>query len=519
MSSSAPRRFWQGGLILYLALWFVANLFFLETYPFLHGDEPWLSGLSRHMAETGRLAVTEPFYDLYPRRPHAFKIFFHICQIVFLRLFGNNLFSFRLLSLLSGTAALALFHRLFRLSSPSSPRGLPLAATVLLSLDIQFIYLSHLARQEIIMISLMLLSLNLLLNASPKTDRTSRSSVLSGLTLGLALGFHPNAFIIAWPASLLMAVGLLSGHRKAGEALSFLGTAAVTVLLLTLLSLSFNNNFFTDYLNYGRPLGVTDPLGSKALALPGFLKTVLIGPEGTYHLPKIWHHPPLFLLALATVKKGKLPALGLLGLTAGLLILGKYSPPSYGFYLPFLYLSLGNLGRLTKPVSPATGLYYPLLFLLLISLFSGGSTLKRELSPVTENYNDYLTKLEIYLPQNGIVLGHLNLEYYLDRGRLYHWRNLSGLTGDGVASYLRERKITHIVITEEIDFLYSHSPRWDMLYGPVSGWYPPLKEFLEDSCTLEGRFSSPGYGTRIAPYRHRGDWSVSVYRINPSNRE
>ena len=67
----------QNIFFIYLIIWFVINLLFLTQFPFVHTDEPWLSGLSRSILENDSPTVTEDFFDLYERHPHALKILFH----------------------------------------------------------------------------------------------------------------------------------------------------------------------------------------------------------------------------------------------------------------------------------------------------------------------------------------------------------------------------------------------------------------------------------------------------------
>ncbi|MDC7235361.1 MAG: 4-amino-4-deoxy-L-arabinose transferase, partial [Spirochaetales bacterium] len=93
-------------LFLYLVIWFVSSLFFLTDYPFVHSDEPWLSGLTRSMMDSSSLSSTEDFFDLYERNPHALKVLFHLLQMPFIRLLGYSLFSVRLLSLTAGLISL-----------------------------------------------------------------------------------------------------------------------------------------------------------------------------------------------------------------------------------------------------------------------------------------------------------------------------------------------------------------------------------------------------------------------------
>ena len=67
-------------LLALLALFFLFGILTLTRYPFVHSDESWLAGLTRAMMEEGSPAVTEPFFDLKPRWPHAIKILFHLLQ-------------------------------------------------------------------------------------------------------------------------------------------------------------------------------------------------------------------------------------------------------------------------------------------------------------------------------------------------------------------------------------------------------------------------------------------------------
>ena len=69
-----------------ILFFFIINILFLNNFPFIHSDEPWLSGLSRQIWQSQSFQATEPFFDLKPRHPHALKIFFHSLQIFFLKI-------------------------------------------------------------------------------------------------------------------------------------------------------------------------------------------------------------------------------------------------------------------------------------------------------------------------------------------------------------------------------------------------------------------------------------------------
>ena len=58
-------------IYIYLLVYFILNILFLVDFPFVHSDEPWLSGLSRAMMESRSLAVTEPFLIVLKEIPIA----------------------------------------------------------------------------------------------------------------------------------------------------------------------------------------------------------------------------------------------------------------------------------------------------------------------------------------------------------------------------------------------------------------------------------------------------------------
>ncbi|MBN2625152.1 MAG: hypothetical protein JXA95_00695 [Spirochaetales bacterium] len=492
---------------IYLILWFGVNLLFLTDFPFVHTDEPWLSGLSRSMTEQGSPAATEDFFDLYPRHPHALKIIYHMLQIGFIRLFGYSLFTVRLLSLTAGAASLFLFHRLAAgVRREEHPGMIPFLMMVWLSLDVQFLYAAHMARQEILLVLMMLAILNILVRRGYEPLNVA----LAGGLLGLSLGIHPNAFLIAWPAGLYMLYRIITKSASWKGGMLFLGAAALTASLFVLISLSFNRNFFADYGSYGAPLGVLDPPGLKILKAPRFFGKLFLRQGGTYYTPPVQMQMVLFLplLALALYRrKGIISLCGVAGYTAGLVILGKYSQPSLVFLFPFYYL-------LWAEIADRKLVNYLIAFLMGTTLFFSA----REITGEKESYAEYWNELSQYLPADGIALGNLYCEYALPEGHFYDWRNLSELPGHNLnlASYMADRNIEYVVLSGEIDFYYRNRPTWNMIYGNPSGWYPQLQELLRDQAVLIGEFESPGYGMRIAAYRYREPWKVRIYKVSIS---
>ena len=80
-------------LTLYIAIYVAVSSGCLTEFPLMHSDESWLAGLSRNMLAERNVGATETFFDAKVRYPHTFKTLFHLCQILFIRIFGYSLSS------------------------------------------------------------------------------------------------------------------------------------------------------------------------------------------------------------------------------------------------------------------------------------------------------------------------------------------------------------------------------------------------------------------------------------------
>lgn len=502
-------------ILIYLSLWLLANLFFLTDYPFVHSDEPWLSGLSRSMMENSSLSSTEDFFDLYERNPHAIKILFHMVQIPVIKVLGYSIFSVRLISLLAGFFSLALFYNLLlQFYSGEKKQWISLITTVWVSLDIQFIYISHLARQEIILILILLSMLNLL--ASENMTPIKRG-VLTGLLAGVAVGFHPNSFIIAWPIGLILLLEIIRGKRKWNEGIFFLLSAGCIAALFVGLSFHFNPDFINDYRTYGAPLGVLDSADIKLIKLPGFYSKLYHQISGTYHTANIRMQMIFFPIMLVTAliqkdkKAGIYSLIGFIAYNIALLIIGKYSQPSISFLLPFYYLSASVLIKHLISIKRNKAMRSVISIFIISTLIITITEINRE----KESYSDYLSQLQNHIPENSALLGGLCMDFVIPEGQLYDWRNLYYLRENKVdlEDYIRERNIQYIVVPEELSYIYKNRPYWNVLYGNIAHWYPQLLYFTENECSLVKEINS-SYGIRIAAYRYSQPWYVRIYKVN-----
>lgn len=576
-------------LAVYIFCYFLVSFSFLTAFPFVHSDESWLSGLTRNMMESGELGVTETFYDLKPRYPHAIKLVFHLLQMPMLGLFRYQIFSVRLLSLLFGCAALILFYfllkRIFSMPGESLDRCLedegisgqlpgrefpgegscwyPLAGTVLLSADIQFIYASHFARQEIILVCCIIACVLAVITKRPAA---------AGLITGLSIGLHPNSFLIgAMCAAMLFpsirqtgdggqagGPSVLSGkfpeswrRLEAWKALlKYAGITAVFAAFFVAVSLSFDRGFFRHYLEYGNSeFDIGAPVTSKLLELPYFFQKIWYGVSGTYYVPDIRFEFVLFGLAAvflaALLLSGKLKyraeavliGKGIAGMLLGMVLIGRYNQTGIVFLFPLFFLMVllaaANLAERPEPGSKKaerrTGFLQFRLFrtgsrargavhggLVMVLILTVASLSAIQIAPWLKfSYDDYLGEIAKAVPRDSKVLANLNSEYYFENGKLLDYRNLSYLKDEGMSieEYVRKNKIEYIVLSDEMDLIYSQRPVWNMIYGNPR-YMEELHRFLEEHCVPVHRFRNDLYGIRIVQYIDSGRaFTVQIFKV------
>lgn len=507
-------RPWQV-LVGYLCLYAAFSLWSLTRFPFVHSDESWLSGLTRHMLQSGSVGVTEPFFDLKPRYPHAIKTLFHLLQMLMLRLFGYEVGSFRLLSLLGGLAALGVFYALL-LRQTRRP-WLSVLGTTLLSLDVQFLYASHFARSEILVL------LGMLGCFWALGDREHRHPVLAAVITGLCVGLHPNSFVAAGLCGSVLVLGSSrrDWKRTLRQLALYTGVVALFALAFIGLSLRMDPDFFRHYYGeYGADYQVHGTLLEKLAETGPYFQRLFEQVSGTYYTPDIRWQLLLFgaalVLAPALPGKGRgqlRPALcALLGIWLAMALMGRYGQPYVVFYFPFGYLLVIQL---LAPLRKGRGL----ALLGALAALTGWMTFPQVLPALEqpEQYDRYLAKIASVVPSDAKTLGNLNAEYHFQDGKLLDYRNLPYLEREGLtlSAYLRSRQVRYILYSSELELLYDLRPRWDHIYGDP-GFLPELKRLLEEECRLEYQFVDNQYGNRVVSYQHTGrEFTVSIYRFLP----
>lgn len=496
-------------IIIYLTAFFMLNLLFLSKYPFMHSDESWLSGLTRAMMSEGP-GVTEPFFDLMPRFPHAIKILFHGIQMPFILAFGYNLFAVRLVSLLFGTALLYVFYKLCKLLFGGDIK--PLVMTVVLSVDVQFIYASHMARQDIIIAFGIVAVLYFVMLGIESWSY--KKDVIAGVLTGVFVGVHPNSLMIALAVGALYLYYIFAKKLKVRNLLVLVGVVAAFAGVFIGVSYSFDSQFLPHYMKFGSTLGVDMSLLEKVQYLPSYFEKLFLGVSGTYYTPPIGLQLTLFGAAViggaiaVYWKRGVLRILvPLVCVVAGIVFIGRYSQPAVILLFPLCWLLVFYMMDMLPKVLKAVCLVLVGAAVLAVSLFT-------IVPDIDNDYEEYVSHVESSVPKNAKVLANLNTEYAFSEGTMLDVRNLQFLEDEGLTfeEYVRSRGVEYIVYPQEMDFIAERRPVWNIIYGNVIPYYDDMKRFLAEECSVVSEFTSP-YAMRIVQYSDRQEWTVTVYRV------
>lgn len=504
-------------LVLFGIIYILFNLIYLTRFPFVHSDESWLGGLSRSILELGDYSTTESFFDLYSRNPHALKVLFHTLQIVFIKLMGYEVFTLRLISLIFGLLTIFWFYKLAKIIFCSSV--LALAASILLAVDIQYIYASHFARQEIILLFVLIFTIHFLLKHLPNMKFLHNLTL--GTIIGLSIGLHPNSFLVFLCVTFIYLFHIFNKSLQPSELLIFISTVSCFAALFVALSLYLDPLFFSHYSSYGNQFGVLDSIGSKFSEITYFYQKLYYGVSGTYYTPDLrlqfFVFGFVFLLSLLISFLGSnkqlnikiIPViLSIIAINIGIIFIGRFNQTSIVFIFPLFYILVlyvleGLKKRLRWVVITLLGLT------LIISSFMN-------IQPFLKySYEEYLQQISRVVAKDSIVLANINCEFYFDNGKLYDYRNLAFLQENSLdfEEYISKNNIAFIIHPEEMDLIFEQRPRWNGLYGNVYPYYEDMNNFLQHNCELISEFSHPTYGIRISEYINEKEWRIKIYKV------
>jgi 4-amino-4-deoxy-L-arabinose transferase-like glycosyltransferase len=517
-----------------ILLFFALNLFILKSYPFIHSDEAWLSGLSRNILESKDFTVTEDFFDLMPRNPHAIKIFFHSLQIVFIKIFDYSIFTVRLISLIASLLSLYFFYKISIFISSS--KIISIFGTLIIAVDIHYIYTSHLARQEIILLLIFLTAffylINNFINNPKKLEKYNHTNsifrknkikkdIILALILSIGMGIHPNIFIISLPFIIIYSYELLFNKKlNFKNYFAFGATLAFNALLFILLSFRFDSSFLSNYAEYGESLGVLNSAAVKFDSLDYFYKKIFYRVSGTYYIPPVKIQLIIFALVLIIAfiflfnKKKKIDLyliLSVIGINLGYIIIGRYNQTSIIFIFPVFYLLIVSiLSHLSKFSLKSSYLVFSVIFII-ISI----NTVFALKNDNFSSYQKYINNISQVVAADDNVLANLNSGYYFENGNLFDYRNLAYLTENNLsfADYIEKNNIDYIIYPEEMDFIYNSRPEWNIIYGNLYPYYNDMQEYLNNNTELVYEFTDSTYAMRIVRYIGEKNWYVKVYRV------
>ena len=498
-------------LIVFLIAWFLVNLSFLTQFPFMHSDETWLSTLSRNMMTQGDFGVTESVFDLVPRYPHAIKIVFHVIQIAFIKVFSYELFSVRLVSLIFGTATIYFFYQL--LDELVDSKWLAGLGTLLLALDVQFVYAAHLARAEALLMMMLVLALWLVIRW--RDDHEFKHDMLLGCLLGVSIGIHPNSLFLALAIGFVYLWQWRDGNISFRNILLLILVVSLFAGFFVGFSYLFDSEFIPHYLSFGSTLGVAQTFGDKLKGLIPYFERLFNGVSGTYYTPDI--RLPLVIFAvvvglsiLVGIRKKQSRKndllFGLLGLLLGMVFVGRFSQPSVIFIFLIcyaLFIAFVDGSRLLRNA-----------LLILVICVMGVNTI-REIEPyLNHDYDNYLSEIRAVVPEDAVVLANLNTEFVFEADHLFDYRNLAGLEENvmSFSDYIDQNQIEYILYPEEMDFIYVRRPAWNVMYGNLYPYYDDMQDFLNEDCELIGNFDTP-YAMRIIRFMSDQDWVLKIYQV------
>lgn len=532
-------------IFLIVGAFLVINGLTLLEFPRIHSDELWLLGTAEAFMHEGTFKVTEPFFDLYPRVIHPFRWLYLLMESGVISILGNTAFAMRFLSLLAASAALIAFYKtaLTRFSNTSGGHLIASVLTIVLALNVQWLYASRFGRQDMIILMLVLIGFFSL-------SRPNGKAWFPALLVCLGIGVHPNSFLIAAVFFAVMGIQVLSGKRPLRSLVTFFALVASGAALYLIIGYRWNPHLLSEYFSYGASLGIEIQATSRLTGFFWFWYKLYYRIGGTYDLFDIRTELTVFTAALAVsvclltvyflrrqnrseidLSALQMDTAAFIALLAGLLIIGRYNQTSVVFLFPFGLLltasALQSLFKLTGRFLPsdmraqiASAKWTYILCGLLVSLSLLG--LRQDLQsyfdaqPYQRGYAETLAALHEIIPADAIQLSNINVIEGFDPYAFYDIRNLALLEENGLSlsEYIEARGIEYIVLHDEMGYMEQTSPRWDFIYGTLD-FMPALHAFIDERTTLVAAIDDPTYGMRIAKYVGTYPWETRIYRVLP----
>lgn len=488
----------------------------LKTFPYVHSDESWLSGLSRTILDKKTFNTSEAFFDTYPRAIHGLRLVFVAFQGFFIKIFGYSITTMRSLSLVLSFLVLGVLYYYFHRRLADSKVAFLIVATI--ALMPQFIMMSHFARQEAFIL-LGMLAAFIWVQKTPSKIHT----LVTASFIGISIGIHPNSFLIGCGIGLIYLYQTIIKARPIKDLLLFMVTLGLWAIGFIGISLYINPHFIEDYLAFGSQLGVINHSIGRFEGFYYYYYKLWHQIGGTYHLLNIKFDLSMILLAMATSlycllrrdssKKYRYLITSLLmfiGINIGLIIIGRYNQTAIIF--PLIWGWLIFIECILSIDLKKKWLLGILCMVCLVHL----TYLYDELKNTShQDYDVFASSVTAKIPTDAKVLANLNLDYHLELYQLYDIRNLDYLDEHhlSISQYIKKNQIRYIVLYDEMQYIADADGKWSILYGDLS-YYNDLVNYIGEYGQLIDTIKGPTYAMRIAKYVDVYPWEAKVYQLD-----
>jgi hypothetical protein len=330
------------------------------------------------------------------------------------------------------------------------------------------------------------------------------------LITGLAIGIHPNSFIIGVVGAGLLTAQIIKKDRPIKDLFKYVIYTSLLAALYLFIGWLNDPEFLSKYMQFGASLGIDSEPISRVEGFYWFFYKLFNQIGGTYDLYNI--KSDLFLVGISILigiayYKNK-TAFNMLAVTSGILLalflIGRYNQTSILFLMPWYVIIFCEI---LKKNRLKTLVLYSVLSVYL--LYSNVITYYENM-PYYKSYATMRHEIDAYIPEDAVVLGNLNLLEVKGKA-FYDYRNL-GFLNTSFEAYVQSHNIDTILYHEEMDYLENTSPKWDFLY--VDLWYlPEMRVFLETKCDLIATIENPAYAMRITKYTGTYPWTTKIYRV------
>ena len=206
------------------------------------------------------------------------------------------------------------------------------------------------------------------------------------------------------------------------------------------------------------------------------------------------------------------------GAAAGIILIGKYSPPSAVFILfPMSVLYSTVFFRFSIQVFSDRKIQiavFLILFLIAsaLNLVITSSEVRRWKDYSFSSFGELLKK---NIPAEGNVLAGTYAAFFLEHGKLCSYHDFFPVAGGKISfsDYIEKNKIKTIVWSEELEIIATERPQWNGMYGNIYLFYNEAKKYLAENCEQYASVVTKPYAVRLAGRMLDKEHHLVFYRV------